>query len=81
MLGAALTGSLTADTAHAGRSTGTITVGLPAGAASPYSFIPGATTPTTFNVSAYQANSSQAFVVETDNKANIAGRMVQQVLP
>jgi hypothetical protein len=81
MLGAALSSSLSADAAHAGRSTGAITVGLPPGAASPYSFIPGASTPTTFNVSVYQANNSQAFVVETDNKANITGRMVQQVLP
>jgi len=81
MLGAALSASLAADASHAGRYTGSITVTPPAAAVSPYSFIPGITPPTTFGFSLYQANASQALGVETDNKANVTGRVVQQNLP
>jgi hypothetical protein len=81
MLGAALSASLSADASHAGRYTGTVTVNPASTAISPYPFIPGTTPPTTFNVSLYQANGSQAFIVETDNKANAVGRTLQQTLP
>jgi len=81
MLGAAFSASLSSDTSHAGRFTGNITVTPPSTASSPYPFIPGTTPPTTFSVSLYQANRSQAFVVETDNHANAIGQVLQQVLP
>jgi hypothetical protein len=80
MLGAALSSSLSADSSHAGRYTGSITVNPASNAVSPYPFIPGTTPPTTFNVSLYQASNSQAFIVETDTKANSNGILVLQQL-
>lgn len=64
---------------NAGHFTGGLTVTPPAVTGS-YSFIPGATTPTTFTVSIYQASVSQAFVIETDTQANAEGVLVQQVI-
>lgn len=79
MAGAALTGTFAADTTHAGHSTGTITVTPPVGG---YSFVTGATSATAaFNASFYQVSASQAFVIETDTQANVAGVLVQVQLP
>lgn len=76
MFGGVLTGTFAT---NAGHSTGGFTVTPPAVTGS-FSFIPGATTPTTFTVSIYQASASQAFVIETDTKANVEGLLVQQVI-
>jgi len=81
MLGAAVSATLSADASHAGRYAGSVTLTPPSASVSPYPFIPGTTPPTTFNVSIYQANASQAFIVETDNQANTFGRILQQNLP
>ncbi len=63
-----LTGTFTADTSNPGRFTGTITTApaFPTGAI-------GSTTPGTEDVSFYLANSSQAFVEETDTIAPVFG--------
>ena len=81
MLNAPLSGTFTTPAAT-GRSTASFSV---TSLANGYSFPTGTatTTPTksTFNVAIYQASSSQAFVVETDNQAIAAGQMIQQNLP
>jgi len=74
--GAPFTGSFAADGANPGRFTGSFSIPTPM---SGYPFIPPSAT--TLNVSFYQANSSQAFVIQTDNTANISGYLVQQRLP
>jgi len=81
MIGAPLSGTFTADASHTGRYAGTLTVGVPTAALTPYSYIPGTTAPVTLNVEIYQATTSQAFVIETDSKSIILGQMVQQHLP
>jgi hypothetical protein len=79
MFGGVLAGTFTKDATNAGHFTGTITVTPPTVSGS-YPFIPGATTPTTFGVSIYQATISQALVVETDTQANSEGVLVQQAI-
>lgn len=74
MVGAALTGTFATSGSH---FTGGFSVTTPA---SGYPFIPGAASPTTLNVSIYQASASQAFAIETDTKANSEGLLVQQVI-
>lgn len=74
--GAPFTGSFAADSANPGRFTGSFSIPTPMGG---YPFIPPSLT--TLNVSFYQASGSQAFVIQTDNTANISGYLVQQRLP
>jgi hypothetical protein len=78
VLGAGLTGSFAKDSANTGRFTGNLSVAPTVGG---YPFIPGAASPTVLNVSYYQANGSQAFVVETDMLASIEGTLIQLQLP
>jgi hypothetical protein len=81
MIGAGLAGSFAADTAHAamGRYTGSFTVTQPATSTTgtPYPFIPASV----FTVAIYPTGSSQAFIVETDTKSNIMGRILLQNIP
>jgi hypothetical protein len=83
ILGAPLSGTFTMDSAHSNRATGTFTVNIPTGAVSPvnYPFIPGLTAPVTFSVAFYQVSNSEAFIIETDSKANVSGFLVLQQLP
>ncbi len=74
--GASFTGSFAADSVNPGRFTGSFSIPTPMGG---YPFIPPSAT--TLNVSFYQASGSQAFVIQTDNTANISGFLVQQRLP
>jgi hypothetical protein len=78
VFGAGLVGTFAKDSANAGHFTGNFSVTPTVGS---YPFIPGAASPTIFNVSFYQASGSQAFVVETDTLANIEGTVIQQQLP
>jgi hypothetical protein len=78
VFGAGLTGTFGQDSVNAGHFTGNLSVTPTAGS---YPFIPGAASPTVFNVSYYQASASQAFVIETDTLANIEGTLVQLQLP
>jgi hypothetical protein len=78
VFGSGLTGTFVNDSANTGHFTGNFSVAPTTGG---YPFIPGAPSPTVFNVSFYQANGSQAFVVETDTLANIEGTLIQQQLP
>jgi hypothetical protein len=77
-----LSGTFTADPNHSGRYTGSLSV---TSLASGYSYPTAVSTPTatknTFNVAIYQATTSQAFVIETDNQAITIGQIVQQNLP
>jgi len=81
MLGGPLSGTFSMDSGHSGRATGTLTVGAPGSAVNPYAFIPGAAAPVTLDVAIYQVSSTESFIVETDNKANVNGYLVQQQLP
>jgi hypothetical protein len=81
IVGAPLSGGFQIDQGHAGRATGTFTVGVPAGWPTPYPFIPGAATPVTLSVAIYQVSSTESFIVETDTQANVSGYLVQQQLP
>jgi hypothetical protein len=74
--GAPFTGTFAADSANPGRFTGSFSIPTPM---TGYPFIPPSVT--TLNVSFYQANGSQAFVIQTDSTANISGYLVQQLLP
>ena len=83
MLQSPFTGSYAADSNNAGHFTGTFNVPTPA--ANPpllpttYSFILPSTN--TFNVSIYQANGSQAFLIQTDATASVSGLLMLQQLP
>jgi hypothetical protein len=83
VLGAPLSGSFTMDPNHSGRAFGSFTVNIPMGAVSPnnYPFIPGLTPPVTLSVVFYQVSNSEAFIVETDSKANVSGYLARQQLP
>jgi hypothetical protein len=78
VFGAGVTGTFAQDSANAGHFTGSLSVTPTVGG---YPFIPGAASPTIFNVSFYQASAWQAFVVETDMLANIEGTLMQLQLP
>jgi len=70
---APVTGVFSADNDNPGRLTGSMTVTTPSLAA--YPFI--SSSATTFHVSYYQINASQAFVIETDSSANVSGYLIQ----
>lgn len=78
MIDAGLSGSFAPDTAHASTSryTGSLTVAPPT-TGTTYPFIPGSA----FTVAIYPASNSQAFIVETDTKSSIIGRILEQILP
>jgi hypothetical protein len=75
VLGAPITGSWVADTFNQGRATGSVTIVTPS-STGVYPFIP-----STFNVTYYRINSSQAFVLQTDASASSSGFIFQQLLP
>jgi hypothetical protein len=70
VLDVSIAGSFVSDTSNPGRLTGSFTIPTPATAGA-YPFI-SASAPS-FNVSYYQINGSQTFVVQTDSSANISG--------
>jgi hypothetical protein len=72
VLGAATTGTFTADAMNAGHFTGTFTV-----TAGAYPFI----SASAFSVSFYQASGAQAFVIETDALGNGTGYLLLQQFP
>jgi hypothetical protein len=72
VLGAATTGTFTADATNPGHFTGTFTV-----TAGAYPFI----SASAFSVSFYQASSAQAFVIETDVSGNGTGYLLLQQFP
>jgi hypothetical protein len=72
VLGAATTGTFTADTTNPGHFTGTFTV-----TAGAYPFI----SASAFSVSFYQASGAQAFVIETDASGNGTGYILLQQFP
>jgi hypothetical protein len=72
VLGAATTGTFTADATNAGHFTGTFTV-----TAGAYPFI----SASAFSVSFYQASGAQAFVIETDVSGNGTGYLLLQQFP
>ena len=73
---APFTGGFMADAANPGRFTGSFTTAAPMGE---YPFVPPSVA--TINVSFYQASSTQALVIQTDNTANVSGYLIQQRLP
>ncbi len=77
VLGDTVSGTFAADSVNLGHFTGSFTLGTGASVAFP--FIPPAVS--TFNVSYYQASSSQALVIQTDTSADAWGYLVQQQLP
>ena len=79
VLGAPLTGSFIAEPSLQGRATGTITIPTPSTAGS-YPFIPGAAAPG-FDVTYYQINGSQTFVLQIDASGSSSGFVFQQLLP
>jgi hypothetical protein len=74
--GAPFTGTYTTDSTNAGHFTGSFSIPVPTGG---YAFIPPSVA--MFNVSLYQASGSQAIIIQTDNTANVAGHLIQQLLP
>jgi hypothetical protein len=84
MLKALFTGTYVADATNAGRFTGSFNIPTPVlppfpPPSSVYPFIiPGTNV---FSVAIYQATQTQSFVIQTDTKANVSGRMIQQQLP
>jgi hypothetical protein len=72
VLGAATTGTFTADATNPGHFTGTFTV-----TAGAYPFI----SASAFSVSFYQASGAQAFVIETDASGNGTGYLLLQQIP
>jgi len=80
VVGAALAAAFLRDATNLGHFTGSFSINAPSGASS-YPLIPGAGRNTSFNVSYYQANASQAFLIETDSQADIDGALVLQRLP
>jgi len=83
MLAAPVSGTFAIDSGHpgTGRAVGSVTVHAPAGAVTPYPFIPGAAAPVTLNVAFYQVSNGEAFIVENDTQANVSGYLIQQQLP
>jgi hypothetical protein len=81
IMGGPLSGTYTVDGTRPGRASGSLKVGAPATAVTPFSFIPGTTPPVTFNVAFYQVSNSMAFIVETDTQANVSGYLILQQLP
>ena len=83
MLGASFTGSYVADASNSGHFSGTFDIPTPAvhppALPTTYAFILPSTN--IFNVSIYQASSSQAFIIQTDATANVSGTLIQQQLP
>lgn len=83
MLGASFTGSYLADASNLGHFSGTFNIPTPAvnppALPTTYPFILPSTN--IFNVSFYQASSSQAFIIQTDASANVSGTLIQQQLP
>ncbi len=77
VLQAPIAGSYVADP-HQGRATGSLTVNTPSDAGA-YPLISGS--PGSFKVSYYRINGSQAFVIQTDNTADISGYLLQQIFP
>jgi hypothetical protein len=78
VLGGSVTGSFVADPLNQGRATGAFTIPTP-GFAGAYPFISSAAS--SFNVTYYRINRSQAFVLETDTSASTSGFLIQQLLP
>ena len=76
--GNTLSGTFAADSVNPGHFTGTFTLGTDPTVAL-FPFIASAVS--TFNVSYYQASSSQALVIQTDTSADAWGYLVQQQLP
>ena len=76
VLDASIAGSFVSDTSNPGRLTGSFTIPTPATAGA-YPFI-SASAPS-FNVSHYQINGSQTFVLQTDSSANISGYLIRQL--
>jgi hypothetical protein len=70
------TGTFAADAANPGRFTGNFNIPTPTAG---YPFIPPSVT--TFNISFYQASSTQVLLIQTDNTANVSGYLLQQRLP
>ena len=81
MLGGPLSGTFSINSGHPGRATGSVTVGPPSTAPTPYGFIPPATGSVTLSVVFYQVSATESFIVETDTQANVSGYLVQQQLP
>jgi hypothetical protein len=77
VIGNTLAGTFAADSANPGHFTGSFTLGTGASVAFP--FIPPAVS--MFNVSYYQASSSQALVIQTDTSADAWGYLLEQQLP
>lgn len=75
VIGNTLAGTFAADGANPGHFTGSFTLGT--GAAFPFI----SPTVSTFNVSYYQASSSQALVIQTDTSADSWGYLLEQQLP
>jgi hypothetical protein len=78
VLGASVTGTFVADTDNPGRFTGTFTIPTPASAEA-YPFI--SSSATTFQMSFYQIDKSQTFIMQTDSSANISGHLIWQLFP
>ena len=79
VLGNALTGMFAADSVNAGHFTGSFT--LASDPTNPLWFPFISPTISSFNVSYYQASSSQALVIQTDTSADAWGYLLQQQLP
>jgi hypothetical protein len=75
---ATVTGGFSTDNQNPGRLTGSMTVLTP-GLVASYPFI--SSSATTFHVSYFQINPSQAFVIQTDSSANVSGYLIRQLLP
>src|SRR5437016_10354923 len=78
VMGNTLTSTFAADSANPGHFTGSFTLGTDPTIAL-FPFI--SPTVSTFNVSFYQASSSQALVIQTDTSADVWGCLLQQQLP
>jgi len=76
--GNTLSGTFAADSVNVGHFTGAFTLGTDPTVAL-FPFIAPAVS--TFNVSYYQASSSQALIIQTDTTADVWGYLVQQQLP
>src|SRR2546421_2806635 len=79
VLGNAVTGMFAADSVNPGHFTGSLTLASDPTNPAWFPFI--SPTISTFNVSYYQASSSQTLVIQTDTSADAWGYLLQQQLP